>query len=739
MFALEQNHNYDPSRPSILDGRPLSTYIQNTALGVSSPETGRKENVTGATTRPGPAQAKPKGHDSPVATQPVGPLAPSRMSASPAKSSLSKKTGASLRSGFYLETGIWEDEDDGGKALPEGRSLHRYGKSVTFDQAPPQVNEYEMTTPDPSSVASGSREGSYESMEDDEDMNFERGSSADHDDSFDASLEDTDKTPVVLPEDWRFMSPDRANIDLAKHEEDVFENDYGSPEPGAHPGTRAYRPHQTSANSVDSNGQSRPLPPLPSMMARKANSPAVRDSLSGTIERISSAQRSLPLPPQAATISKADIQKMSASSLSMEDRLRLMAIQEQERSKADAGQRERRMRRAGPKDGGPVRGLEDESVRNTANSPRSQAQEDEDDSGLSRDSLHHWRAQRNVNERDDDGDEYQAGAQFRVESPFDPDVPIPSLEDPTQSHDRSVAIKEEEVDDNDLYSIPDLYSRRADSESEAEDDLTSQYSQASFISAAGKKTSDEHQETPRAQSPARDPESKSPLHERVSLPEFTGFGNESSFNLGLEPFLTPPSEKEATGKLQPTVSSPEVQGLPNLAALRNSIQHSHASEPYSKPTLPSTWREFDREQTGTPDSVIRHPVTSSASPGLAESDQEDGEALTDSHAETEPSPTSSETGPDEMAQDSELDQKSPSPAGSLEADQDVVTSAADSGPPATTTKDWLDSTANSTSKRVSSLVQLEIPRDQMDESLELGLEKEFDRVVEAQKVECDSR
>ena len=79
------------------------------------------------------------------------------------------------------------------RKLPEGRVLHRHAKSVTFDQAPPQVNEYEMTTPDPLSVASGSREGSYDSMGDEEDLSFEQGSSVDHDDSFDASLEDTDK------------------------------------------------------------------------------------------------------------------------------------------------------------------------------------------------------------------------------------------------------------------------------------------------------------------------------------------------------------------------------------------------------------------------------------------------------------------------------------------------------------------------------------------------------------------
>ena len=98
---------------------------------------------------------------------------------------------------------------------------------MTFDAAPPQINEYEMTTPDPSSVASGSREGSYESADNEEEDSFERGSSIERDDSFDESLEDTDKTPVVLPEDWRFMSPATANDDLATH----IENPFNGPQP----------------------------------------------------------------------------------------------------------------------------------------------------------------------------------------------------------------------------------------------------------------------------------------------------------------------------------------------------------------------------------------------------------------------------------------------------------------------------------------------------------------------------
>ena len=88
--------------------------------------------------------------------------------------------------------------------MVEGRYLHRHAKSVTFDAAPPQINEYEMATPDLSSIGTNSREGSFESDEDDDIYEPYPGEDGElPDDSFDATLEDTDKTPVVGPDDWR--------------------------------------------------------------------------------------------------------------------------------------------------------------------------------------------------------------------------------------------------------------------------------------------------------------------------------------------------------------------------------------------------------------------------------------------------------------------------------------------------------------------------------------------------------
>src|SRR6266571_2465667 len=128
----------------------------------------------------------------------------------------------------------------------------------------------------------------------------------DRDDSFDASLEDTDKTPVVLPEDWRHMSPEVANTSLANTFEDPFDERESSPMPNARPNGAA----KTDARhgSSNSEGESRPLPPLPGILSSSSRSK--HDSsvgLSTTTERFSAAQRSLPLPPRAAGVSKSDI------------------------------------------------------------------------------------------------------------------------------------------------------------------------------------------------------------------------------------------------------------------------------------------------------------------------------------------------------------------------------------------------------------------------------------------------
>ena len=748
IFAQEQKNKYDPSQPTLLDrplasGRPLATQLQGNAFSGRSSQVELEQRVSAQFSEPQPSSA-PQTMSPPSTSIPH--LSPSKNNISPSKSSLSKKTGLHARSfGFDPDNGIWSDEEDSTmeRKLPEGRGLHRHAKSVTFDQAPPQVNEYEMTTPDPSSVASGSREGSYDSIGDEEEVSFERGSSMDHDDSFDASLEDTDKTPVVMPEDWRFMSPDIANTELAKHEEDVFDSEYGSPAPSARPGPMEYRPHQTSVNSIDSNGQARPLPPLPPAQQQKLPVSESDKSLFGTVERISSAPRFLPSPPQAPAVSKSEIRRMSGGSLSMDDRLRLMMLQDQQKEKSEAEvQRERRMRRAGSKESSPTRednnrmeGLyaksraEHESVgRNDAETaPR-----------ISRESiLRRLQSEQDLYSEAGFEDIASANAASRHGLLLDPDVPIPSVEGSTKVTveeiiEDHITIKEEKLDDTDLYSIPDLYQRQQDAENgNDDDDDTSEYSQPSMAPPV-RSSHEEGQDTPRAQSPIREPQKKNLPSQRVSLPDFTDFGQSSSFDLGLDSYLTssPPLDEEPLPNPSGRDSfrdSALNKPLPDLATLRDSIQRPMTPEDQLEPPhFPG--QDDGSAEPGTPDSVIRHPVENSSSPefedcepnepGPAVPSKDEPHILADpfdhdskreeaSTAVTERPPI-----PERRHQQEPLDQASP-----IESDETGA-----------------ELTVKSANKRVSSLVQLEIPRDQSDEALGFGLEKEFDRVVEAQKV-----
>ncbi|KIW15667.1 hypothetical protein PV08_05716 [Exophiala spinifera] len=716
MFAIEQNSHYDPSRPSILDGRPHSMQFSRHQSPIRGSDVIRKENVAPSSTSPVQPQVKKGLEEKDQTTSLITPLSPSRLNSPPTKSSLSKKTGAAFRrSGFDPETGIWEDDDDiQSRQLPAGRGLHRHQKSVTFDQKPPQINEYEMATPAPSSCASGSREGSYQSNEDeeDEDASFERGSSMDQDDSFDASLEDTDKTPVVLPEQWRFMSPETASTDLSRREEDVFDDDCGSPAPTAHPGALASRPHQTSASSVDSNGQTRPLPPLPP----GGNRLSWNENLSGTLERLSISGRSLPTPPIPAGISKADIQKMGvSSSLTGDDRLRLMALQEQER--------ERRMRRMGSKETSPVRdsSLEKSQMPRLAEPEVSESRNSTPQ--LSRASvLQGLRGDPGQDSRE--SSEELDGATRARDVSYDPDIPIPSLEDPTQP-----TIKQEELEEEDLYSIPDLYNRRvSDSETSAnqDDDLTSQYSQASQVPVSQSLIPDteDGQDTPKARSPTR--EQILQAENRMSLPEFTDFGSAGGFDVGFGSYLASNEEKS-----KPNPGATHSTHLPDLAALRQSIQRSYTPEIQQRQYQAPLSAAVEDAVPGSPDSVVRHSRRSNI-PVTDGSDISDTRST--AHDDSDRSVSPSDSG------SVVVHDKAPSPVSPISADFEDKAGSHGADPFQHTNLDEEHTQTSHKipeSNRVSSLVQLDIPYDSLDEGLGLGLEKEFDRVVEAQKVEFE--
>lgn len=728
MFAREHKNEYDPAQVTVPDrplatGRPLNTQVQGNSFAGQGLGGMRMENVRPLMEEPTKqAATEPIEELSPPVA--VAPFFPSKFSSSPAKSSLSKKTAMNARDmGFDPANAIWSDEEDSAteRTLPEGRVLHRHAKSVTFDKAPPQINEYEMTTPDPSSVASGSRESSYDSAEEemDEDGSFERGYSLEREDSFDASLEDTDKTPVVLPEDWRFMSPDVANTDLVRDEDDTFDGEYGSPEPTAHPGQMDLRPHQTSVNSVDSNGQPRPLPPLPNMMAPNSSRP-----LSGTLERISSGQRSLPSPPQAAGISKSDIRRMSGTGLSLEDRLRLMMLQDRgiENVKAQYHQAQVSSRDE-PEQCRPVHDHVSQAVEADHGVDTSRSTKGlEEETHISRESiLRRLSSQKSL--REGDMDERIPPASMNVLSYLtaDPDVPIPSMEDPTRhkaeeaADEQEVLIKEEPNEESDLYSVPDMYSGQSLAQSDA-GDTESLYSQASGPVFAGS-YHDDDRATPRAQSPIGETNGvAAPETERMSLPELTDFGNANGFDFGLGSYMTPspPIDKTASETMQES-TPPSFQ--------EESDRPMTPEEQLQPPSLFHFGDETGTEPS-TPDSVIHHPIEESQVPEVTApvaTFKAPGAEL-----KTKPSITPADA-TTMAATRRQVSGQSVAPQA-----QDASSTPAGEGEPEPTPGAIVS--PGESSKRVSSLVQLEIPRDQSEDSLGFGLEKEFDRVLEAQKV-----
>ena len=778
MFAREQMQEYDPASSPLIErplatGRPLSTQVQGNAYGGKGLSGLRKENNAAEkkTTINSPLRSPHKMDNVPELSG-----SPSKGLASPTKSSLSSRSRyAQAHQPFDPENGIWSDEEDSftEKQLPSGRSLHRHAKSVTFDAAPPQVNEYEMTTPDPSSVASGSRDGSYDSGDNEEDESFDRGSSIDRDDSFDASLEDTEKTPVVLPEDWRFMSPAIANDDLAAHVENPFDGEHSSPAPSAEPSSAAdVRPSPTRTDSVNSNGERRPLPPLPALskpLFPRARSDS-ESSLTATAERVNHAQRTSPSPPRPASISKSEIHGMGGCSMPIEERLRLMMLQDEEKPQTVAqeqqGQRERRLRR-----GSPLRSPESESHGQGVTVQEEEVENDDvADLGdyklppkISRESILRKVKSRNFRESEDDysslglsqntgGDEY---------ANLDPDIPIPSLEG--EDGEKEVTIKQEVDDDSevDVYSIPDLYSQNLQAESymdaiekleafkEAEgstndDDDESHYSVDSKEDTQQDNNSNSAPDedgppTPRAvTSNIPDNELGQKSSHRMSLPQFAALLGDSDFGFGMESFMTPspPQDQEP---LKSTITSPPPTAGKSVYT-HLSINRPVTPEAQLQPPMYSREWKDSKAEPGTPDSVIRHPVADSP---MADAPVVPEPVATirapSGNLKTRPSVTPSDIQAmaevrRQVSNGSDVPVVPKIPERHLSRPS-VVAESEESQPDSASEAESLENfegkDASKQAKRKSSLLPLEVP---VEESEGLGIESEFDRVFEAQKV-----
>ncbi|KAL5604454.1 uncharacterized protein BROUX77_004640 [Berkeleyomyces rouxiae] len=383
ILALEQKQEYDPTRIHYIE-RPLAK-VQGNAFGgtgiranfehtehLRTPE--RKNNthqrtrtsvtapatpshVRGAASMSSLARSNPLSLGDPILSSPpadastpetrsplpaIPPHTPNRGQVSPIKSSLS---ASRFKSSFNEETGQWTLEDTG----HPHRTLHRHAKSVTFDNAPPQVNEYEMATPDLSSIDTESNEGSY--VEDDEEEEDEYDDQMyrhdDPEDSFDASLEDTDKTPVVLPDDeqWQTRSPPTPKGDNNGQRQYQY-----SPGPSSNfaAATAAGRQLQKRTEAVSSSDH-RPLPPLPGRELKLEQLPSASGSTSESGDKTSTFHRGLPSPPLHRGNEIHISSNIGHSKMPLEERLKLMMLSDDGKTAAEQ-QRERRLRRAGGRD-----------------------------------------------------------------------------------------------------------------------------------------------------------------------------------------------------------------------------------------------------------------------------------------------------------------------------------------------------------------------------------------------------
>lgn len=620
ILALEQKQEYDPTRIPQIE-RPLAKvqgngFTLSGSLGSFSLEVEQQPlELSRSDSKSSSSIMSPSKIAEPADSRPVA-RRPSKDQASPSKSSLSP---SKFKSSLDFENGPRSLESSfDERSLPNGQSLHRHAKSVTFDAAPPQVNEYEMATPDLSSVGTNSREGSYESIEDEDEsgLMYSPAHIGGHEDSFDASLEDTEKTPVVGPDDWR------GDSSMARGLEGIHDIE-GSPMPENAPCVASTgRSSAQRQDSSNSNGEHRPLPPLPGISPSNG-SKTTSPGLSVAAEKMLGSRRHLPSPPPASA-SKSDIQNFGNGNMTLEERLKLMMSSDDNDVKAAAEQqRERRLRRGGGR----------ERITSPASEPDEsalEAQEADDTvgdiSGLYDYQLPSRISRESIMRRVNGNKATERQSDFNFSSPppssspqrsptrspgrglaFDPDVPIPSTEDGAED-EGSVIITPQPYDEDDfeIYEPSEIL----DDDEErlpqpGDDDDESHYS--SHQNSRG--TS---QETPEVQAAEEEP----------MTPRANTYADRPSVSLALplEELISPNKAEPKTSKQTGAVTSvPQTDGS-RLEDARAYLQRPFTpDQPMSKPEYDgSGWGEPEEEEgPGTPDSVIHHPV-----PGDAEQARE---------------------------------------------------------------------------------------------------------------------
>ncbi|KAI0455585.1 DUF1709-domain-containing protein [Xylaria acuta] len=617
MFAREQKQEYDPARISAFE-RPLAKVQGNAFAGTG--HAGLRSTHVRTESQTSIPLYSPTGPQS-------RPTSPSKDQPSPMKSSLSVSR---FKSSYDSQNDdVFSDHSVDETVLAEGRYLHRHAKSVTFDAAPPQINEYEMATPDLSSIGTNSREGSFESEEDDDVYGPYPGEDGElPDDSFDATLEDTDKTPVVGPDDWR---------------RDLDSRFDSSPMPEATPTQPAFaRPQNGRTNSSTSSGEHRPLPPLPGIGDARANSTSPNGH-STTAERMLGSPRNLPAPPPVAA-TKSETQNIGNSNMSLEERLKLMMLSDETSPKAvdrsaktfAEQQRERRMRRAGARDR-----IASSTPEREASQPEIDREADEADdtvgdiSALSMDYELPSISRQSILRRVNGNQQLSRQSDYNFDSPapdsspgrsipYDPDVPIASIEDSVledfSEPDDSMVKPEDEDEKDDVY---DLYQRPGDDDAysdkskEDDDDYESHYSDE-LPNAQTPHNEDDSTNTPRPSSPAREGEI---TNFSATLPQVNSPTRTSDFSRSFQSYMLPKPRESDSALHNETHNEPEKRDEKQDDKARpHTPQH-----PISKPEYDgSGWGEPEEEyEPGTPESVIHHPVSDEESEFDEEEEEEE--------------------------------------------------------------------------------------------------------------------
>ncbi|KAI1426143.1 DUF1709-domain-containing protein [Xylaria sp. FL1777] len=618
MFAREQKQEYDPTRIPAFE-RPLAKVQGNAFVGAGHAglrsSHGRSESQTNI-----PLYTPTKPVTSPTGPQ-NRPPTPSKDQPSPTKSSLSVTR---FKSSYDSQNDdVFSDHSMDETSMVEGRYLHRHAKSVTFDAAPPQVNEYEMATPDLSSIGTNSREGSFESDEDDDIYGHYPGEDGElPDDSFDATLEDTDKTPVVGPDDWR---------------RDLDSRFDSSPMPECAIAQPALaRPQHGRTNSSTSSGEHRPLPPLPGMGDARLNSASPTGQTAA--ERVLGSPRNLPSPP-SPSVTKSEVHNIGNSNMSLEERLKLMMLSDETSPKsADRSaktfaeqQRERRMRRAGARDR-----IASTTPEHEVPQPEIGQEADEADdtlgdiSALDMDYELPSISRQSILRRVNGNQQVHRQSDYNFDSPapdssparnahYDPDVPIASIEDsvledfPELGEDSIIKHEQDEDEKGDVYDHDDddAYSDKSKSD---DDDSESHYSDESS-NRQSPQTGEECTNTPRPSSPAPEGEI---TNFSATLPQVNNPTRTSDFSRSFQSYMLPKPKDSDQATHMKSPGEPE--------KLDQKQRPQTPQHPISKPEYDgSGWGEpEEEEEPGTPESVIHHPVSDDESE-FEEEEEEDVE------------------------------------------------------------------------------------------------------------------